>query len=167
MEFYAYHDPLTGLPNRRYFQESLEKALADYHAGGDNFAVLLLDIDKFKGINDKWGHETGDAVIREFGSRLKAGIYKDYLAARLGGDEFIVLLPGVDSVRSGELVMNKIRQAMMREWQLDDTVLSVSTSIGMTMPDEHSTLSSILKEADKAMYEEKNLKKQRMNIDRL
>ena len=167
LEFYAYHDPLTGLPNRRYFQESLEKALADYHAGGDNFAVLLLDIDKFKGINDKWGHETGDAVIREFGSRLKAGIYKDDLAARLGGDEFIVLLPGVDSVRSGELVMNKIRQAMMREWQLDDTVLSVSTSIGMTMPDEHSTLSSILKEADKAMYEEKNLKKQRMNIDRL
>ncbi|XKE93895.1 diguanylate cyclase [Metaplanococcus flavidus] len=167
LEFYAYHDPLTGLPNRRYFQESLEKALADYHAGGDNFAVLLLDIDKFKGINDKWGHETGDAVIREFGNRLKAGIYKDDLAARLGGDEFIVLLPGVDSVRSGELVMNKIRQAMMREWQLDDTVLSVSTSIGMTMPDEHSTLSSILKEADKAMYEEKNLKKQKMNIDRL
>lgn len=167
LEFYAYHDPLTGLPNRRYFQESLEKALADYNAGGDNFAVLLLDIDKFKGINDKWGHETGDAVIREFGNRLKAGIYKDDLAARLGGDEFIVLLPGVDSVRSGELVMNKIRQAMMREWQLDDTVLSVSTSIGMTMPDEHSTLSSILKEADKAMYEEKNLKKQKMNIDRL
>ncbi|WP_282020558.1 diguanylate cyclase domain-containing protein [Planomicrobium okeanokoites] len=167
LEFYAYHDPLTGLPNRRYFQESLEKALADYHAGGDNFAVLLLDIDKFKGINDKWGHETGDAVIREFGNRLKAGIYKDDLAARLGGDEFIVLLPGVDSVRSGELVMNKIRQAMMREWQLDDTVLSVSTSIGMTMPDEHSTLSSILKEADKAMYEEKNLKRQKMNIDRL
>lgn len=167
LEFYAYHDPLTGLPNRRYFQESLEKALADYHAGGDNFAVLLLDIDKFKGINDKWGHETGDAVILEFGNRLKAGIYKDDLAARLGGDEFIILLPGVDSVRSGELVMNKIRQAMMREWQLDDTVLSVSTSIGMTMPDEHSTLSSILKEADKAMYEEKNLKKQKMNIDRL
>lgn len=167
LEFYAYHDPLTGLPNRRYFQESLEKALSDYHSKGDNFAVLLLDIDKFKGINDRWGHETGDAVIREFGKRLKDGIYKDDLAARLGGDEFIVLLPGVDSVKSAELVMNKIRQAMMREWELDDTILSVSTSIGMTMPEENSTLSSILKEADKAMYKEKNLKKQVSNIDRL
>lgn len=167
LEFYAYHDPLTGLPNRRYFQESLEKALSDYHSKGDNFAVLLLDIDKFKGINDRWGHETGDAVIREFGKRLKDGIYKDDLAARLGGDEFIVLLPGVDSVKSAELVMNKIRQAMMREWELDDTILSVSTSIGMTMPEENSTLSSILKEADKAMYKEKNLKKQVSNTDRL
>lgn len=167
LEFYAYHDPLTALPNRRYFQEALEKALVDYHSKGENFAVLLLDIDKFKGINDKYGHETGDAVIREFGKRLKAGIYKNDLAARLGGDEFIVLLPGVDSEKSGKLVMNKIRQSMMREWVFDDIVLSVSTSIGMTMPDENSTLSSVLKEADKAMYEEKNLKKQIMNIDRL
>ncbi|RAZ79573.1 diguanylate cyclase domain-containing protein [Planococcus halotolerans] len=167
LEFYAYHDPLTGLPNRRYFQETLEKALADYHEKGDNFAVLLLDIDKFKGINDKWGHEIGDAVIREFGKRLTAGIYKEDLAARLGGDEFIILLPGVDSVKSGVLVMNKIRQAMMSEWKLDDIVLSVSTSIGMTMPNENSTLSSILKEADKAMYEEKNLKKRDTVMDRL
>lgn len=167
LEFYAYHDPLTGLPNRRYFQEALEKALSDYHSKGNNFAVLLLDIDKFKGINDKWGHETGDAVIREFGNRLKAGIYKEDLAARLGGDEFIILLPGIDSVKSASLVMNKIRQAMMLTWELDDIVLSVSTSIGMTMPHVESTLSSILKEADKAMYEEKNFKKQYVNGNRL
>ncbi|MCM3610509.1 diguanylate cyclase [Planococcus sp. MERTA32b] len=159
LEFYAYHDPLTALPNRRYFQEALEKALSDYHRKGDNFAVLLLDIDKFKGINDKWGHETGDAVIQEFGKRLKGGIYKDDLAARLGGDEFIVLLNGIDSAESALHVMNKIRHSMMREWEMDEIILSVSTSIGMTMPNEHSTLSSILKEADKAMYEEKNLKK--------
>lgn len=166
LEFYAFHDPLTGLPNRRYFQESLEKALIDYHTKGDPFAVLLLDIDKFKGINDKWGHEAGDAVIREFGNRLKTGIYRDDLAARLGGDEFIILLPGVNSVQSTLLVMNKIRQAMTLPWELEDITLTVSTSIGMTMPNKDSTLSSILREADKAMYDEKNSKKNNFEIDR-
>lgn len=167
LEFLAYHDPLTGLPNRRFFQESLEKALKQYHSGGENFAVLLLDIDKFKGINDKWGHEMGDAVIREFGNRLKAGIYRGDLAARLGGDEFIILLPGIDSPKSAMIVVEKIRQAMMLPWDLDAVQLNVSTSIGMTMPTPDSTLSSILKEADKAMYEEKNMKKQHFKDDRL
>ncbi|WP_033543112.1 diguanylate cyclase domain-containing protein [Planococcus sp. CAU13] len=167
LEFYAYHDPLTGLPNRRYFQESLEKALAGYQTKGENFAVFLLDIDKFKGINDKWGHEIGDAVIREFGKRLKAGIYKEDLAARLGGDEFIILLPGVDSEKSATLVMNKIREAMMQPWELEGITLSVSTSIGMTLPDKNSTISSILKDADKAMYAEKNLKQNKSHQDRL
>lgn len=167
LEFFAYHDPLTGLPNRRFFQESLEKALADYQEKGGNFAVLLLDIDKFKGINDRWGHETGDAVIREFGQRLEAGIHKNDLAARLGGDEFIVLLPGIDSEESARFVMDKIRNAMMHPWELDGFTLSVSTSIGMTLPDENSTISSILKEADKAMYCEKNLKKNSTDEDRL
>lgn len=167
LEFLAYHDPLTGLPNRRFFQESLEAALTDYHSTGNNFAVLLLDIDKFKGINDKWGHETGDAVIREFGNRLKAGTYKGDLAARLGGDEFIILLPGIDSPASAMVVVERIRQAMMLPWELDDAILAVSTSIGMTMPDRESTLSSILKEADKAMYEEKNHKNRNFEKDRL
>lgn len=167
LEYLAYHDPLTGLPNRRFFQESLEAALTEYHSGGKNFAVLLLDIDKFKGINDKWGHETGDAVIREFGNRLKSGTYRGDLAARLGGDEFIILLPGIDSPKSAMLVVEKIRQAIMLPWELDDAILAVSTSIGMTMPNRESTLSSILKEADRAMYEEKNRKNCNFNQDRL
>lgn len=167
LEFLAYHDPLTGLPNRRFFQESLELALTKYHSNGENFAVLLLDIDKFKGINDKWGHETGDAVIQEFGNRLKAGTYKGDLAARLGGDEFVILLPGVDSPKSAMVVVEKIRRAMMLPWELEEAVLAVSTSIGMTMPNHESTLSSILKEADKAMYEEKYQKNFNFEQDRL
>lgn len=158
LEFFAYHDPLTTLPNRRFFQEAVEKALIDYHEKGEHFAVLLLDIDKFKSINDYWGHEIGDAVIHEFGKRLQAGISKEDLAARLGGDEFIILLHGIDSEEAAGVVMDKIRLIMKNVWRFEDIVLSVSTSIGMTLPDESSTISSILKEADKAMYEEKKLK---------
>lgn len=167
LEFFAYHDPLTGMANRRFFQETVESALLDYKDKDKNFAVLLLDIDKFKGINDKWGHETGDAVIREFGKRLQQCLCKGDLAARLGGDEFVVLLPGVNSPDAARVVVEKIRQAMKQPWQLENTVLEVSTSIGMTMPETGSTLSSILKEADKAMYDEKNLKKYQLNDDRL
>lgn len=167
LEFLAYHDPLTGLPNRRFFQESLELALTRYHTHGENFAVLLLDIDKFKGINDKWGHEMGDAVIREFGNRLKAGTYEGDLAARLGGDEFVIFLRGVDSMKSARVVVEKIRRAMMLPWELDEAVLSVSTSIGITMPNHESTLSTILKEADRAMYEEKYRKNCNFEQDRL
>lgn len=167
LEFFAYHDPLTGMANRRYFQETLESALIDYKEKNKNFAVLLLDIDKFKGINDKWGHETGDAVIQEFGKRLQLGIYKGDLAARLGGDEFVVFLPGVDSHKAAKVVVERIRQAMKQPWQLENTVLEVSTSIGMTMPEPGSTLSSVLKEADKAMYDEKNAKRYQSKDDRL
>lgn len=167
LEFLAYHDPLTGLPNRRFFQESLELALTRYHTHGENFAVLLLDIDKFKGINDKWGHEMGDAVIREFGNRLKAGTYEGDLAARLGGDEFVIFLRRVDSMKSARVVVEKIRRAMMLPWELDEAVLSVSTSIGITMPNHESTLSTILKEADRAMYEEKYRKNCNFEQDRL
>lgn len=167
LEFFAYHDPLTGMANRRYFQETLESALIDYKEKNKNFAVLLLDIDKFKGINDKWGHETGDAVIQEFGKRLQLGIYKGDLAARLGGDEFVVFLPGVDSHKAAKVVVERIREAMKQPWQLENTVLEVSTSIGMTMPEPGSTLSSVLKEADKAMYDEKNAKRYQSKDDRL
>ncbi|OHX51253.1 hypothetical protein BB776_03365 [Planococcus salinarum] len=111
--------------------------------------------------------KTGDAVIREFGKRLKAGTYKGDLAARLGGDEFIILLPGINSPASAMVVVERIRRAMMLPWELDDAILAVSTSIGMTMPDRESTLSSILKKADKAMYEEKNLKNRNFEKDRL
>lgn len=167
LEFFAYHDPLTGMANRRYFQETLESALIDYKEKNKNFVVLLLDIDKFKGINDKWGHETGDAVIQEFGKRLQLGIYKGDLAARLGGDEFVVFLPGVDSHKAAKVVVERIREAMKQPWQLENTVLEVSTSIGMTMPEPGSTLSSVLKEADKAMYDEKNAKRYQSKDDRL
>lgn len=167
LEFFAYHDPLTAMPNRRYFQETLENALSRFQTNGGNFAVLLLDIDKFKGINDKWGHETGDAVIREFGRRLEACVGKGDIAARLGGDEFVVLLSRIDSVESGMAAMDKIREAVMQPWELGDIRMTVSTSIGMTMPNGHSTISSILKEADKAMYEEKARKNNKYEQDRL
>lgn len=167
LEFFAYHDPLTAMPNRRYFQESLEVALLDYHRKGKKFAVLLLDIDKFKKINDVWGHETGDAVIKEFGKRLQAEVCNGDLAARLGGDEFVILLKEAESPETAALVIERIRKAMKLPWEMGNAVLEVSPSIGMTMPNLKSTLSSILKAADKAMYEEKNSKRLQFDNDRL
>ncbi|MCH4827568.1 diguanylate cyclase domain-containing protein [Planococcus halocryophilus] len=154
----AYHDPLTNLPNRRYFQESLEQALREFHENRVHFAVMLLDVDEFKQINDQWGHETGDAIIYEFGRRLKTTVFEGDVVARLGGDEFIILLANVDSVNCALTIIEKIRNEMKKTWAIEGMLLPVSTSIGLAMPHPQATSSSLLKEADQAMYEEKRAK---------
>ncbi|KAA0956181.1 diguanylate cyclase [Planococcus sp. ANT_H30] len=158
LETLAYHDPLTNLPNRRYFQESLEQALSNYHENGVRFAVMLLDVDGFKQINDRWGHETGDATIQEFGRRLKASVYEGDVVARLGGDEFTILLSNVDSENCALTIIEKIREEMKQTWAIGEMVLPVSTSIGLAMPHPQATSSSLLNEADRTMYEEKKSK---------
>nr|WP_162273623.1 GGDEF domain-containing protein [Planococcus versutus] len=105
-------------------------------------------------------------MICEFGERLKTQIRSTDLAARLGGDEFVVLLTGINHEESALRIIDNIRQAMVRTWRFGDVTFTVSTSIGMTMPDENSTTSSVLKEADKAMYEEKEFKRGNVDDDR-
>lgn len=155
LELLAFRDPLTNLPNRRYFQESLEQALIDFRVKEKHFAVMLLDVDEFKQINDQWGHETGDAIIQEFGRRLETTVFESDVVARLGGDEFIILLANIDSVNCALTVIEKIRNIMKKTWTIEGMSLSVSTSIGLAMPHPEATVSSMLKEADQAMYKEK------------
>ena len=152
LEYFAYHDFLTDLPNRRFFTDRLLVELTQDHS----FAVCLLDIDHFKNINDQFGHDLGDSVIREFGRRLSATICKDSVAARLGGDEFVLLLPGVETEALAKEIAKEIQSAMEEPWSMRHTTLNVTTSIGISLVTSAvTTVTSVLKDADDAMYEAK------------
>lgn len=154
LKYFALHDPLTGLPNRRLFKEHLARALTNFKEKGDGLAVIMLDIDNFKKINDKMGHDIGDEVIIEFGRRIMKSIEDNDSVARLGGDEFVVLLTGI---RSKENILNtvyNIQTAIQKPWDING---QVTTSMGITMASTHNaTPFSIFKNADKALYEAKN-----------
>ena len=156
LEYFAYHDFLTDLPNRRLFTERLSVELNQFREEGNGFAVCLLDIDFFKSINDQFGHDIGDCVIREFGRRLSGCINSEAVAARLGGDEFVLLLPHIETKALAQELAMVIQSAMKAPWPVKDATLSVTTSIGITLvASTKATVSSVLKEADDAMYEAK------------
>lgn len=154
LEYFAYHDFLTDLPNRRFFTERL---LVELTRNQDHsFAVCLLDIDYFKNINDQFGHDIGDSVIREFGRRLALTVGKDAVAARLGGDEFVLLLPDVETEALAKETAKAIQSAMEEPWSMKHTTLNVTTSIGISLvTSTMTTVTSVLKDADDAMYEAK------------
>ncbi|MBO0601272.1 sensor domain-containing diguanylate cyclase [Sporosarcina sp. E16_3] len=156
LEYFAYRDFLTNLPNRRFFTDQLLMELDHFQNGGNGFTVFLLDIDHFKGINDQYGHEIGDCVIKEFGRRLCASIPKDAIAARLGGDEFILLLPKVETAKLAKETAINIQRAMEAQWSIKHTTLNVTASMGISLVlSTEATVSTILKNADNAMYEAK------------
>lgn len=156
LEYFAYHDFLTDLPNRRFFTDRLLVELNQYREKGNGFAVCLLDIDCFKNINDQFGHEVGDSVIREFGRRLSMTIGKDAVVARLGGDEFVLLLPNVETEALAQETAMAIQSAMEEPWSMKYTTLNVTTSIGISLvASTIATVTSVLKDADDAMYEAK------------
>jgi len=154
LEYFAYHDFLTDLPNRRFFTDRLLVELTQNR--DQSFAVFLLDIDDFKNINDQFGHDMGDFVIREFGRRLSMTIGKDAVAARLGGDEFVLLLPDVRTEMLAQETAMAIQSAMEKPWSMKHTTLNVTTSIGISLvASTATTVTSVLKDADDAMYEAK------------
>lgn len=156
LHHYAYHDSLTGLPNRRFLKERLLEKINQAEGKDDILTVFLLDIDHFKDINDQLGHDVGDAVIQEFGRRLLNSIGEEDVAARLGGDEFILLLPGVKTVEEAEKMATTIQQLVALSWEKQADSLEVTTSMGIALtPISGATVSSVLKSADVAMYEAK------------
>lgn len=159
LEFFAYHDSLTGLPNRRYFQERLSESLDGFQKHGKKFAVLLMDIDDFKCINDEWGHEVGDTVIQEFGKRLNSSIDEEDVGARLGGDEFVILLNKAQTEEAAAAAVSRIQEKIEAPWEIAGTTLTVTTSIGIAVAaKEADSTSDMLKIADLAMYEAKKSK---------
>ena len=149
----AFYDKLTGLPNRALMQERLTSAILRRRRIGGRCAVLFLDLDGFKNINDSLGHETGDKVLQEVAKRLRACIRDSDTAARLGGDEFIVLLEGFDPPENIHSVTHRILLAMAQEFHLHDVTLCVTASIGISFyPDDGETVEDLLKTADTAMY---------------
>lgn len=155
LEYFAYHDALSGLPNRRFFTNRVSKSLEGLKESGDPFAVMILDVDHFKEINDQYGHEIGNHVIHEFGRRLSGAIGEKNLAARLGGDEFIVLLSDTDTEEQAAYWGDKVRQALRKQWQFEGMTLYVSTSMGVALARPSSTFNSLTKKADRAMYQAK------------
>jgi diguanylate cyclase (GGDEF)-like protein len=151
----AYHDAVTGLPNRLVFDDRLQLAVAQAQRQGSELALLFIDLDRFKVVNDSLGHAAGDALLRAVAERLVAGVRAGDTVARLGGDEFVVLLPGAD--RSAAVrVAEKIRSALRPVFRLDGHEVVVTSSVGITLFPEHGTTAEMLaKNADVAMYHAK------------
>ena len=167
LQYFAYHDSLTGLPNRRYFKVRLSKVIERQEEKGTSFAVILLDIDDFKNINDSYGHEIGDYVIQEFSDRLKSTFREEDVVARLGGDEFIALLTQVEKEEDIVAAVNKIHQVMEAPWSIQKTDVKITTSIGVAYSTTSGTIAtSIIKSADEAMYEVKKAGKNLYRINR-
>jgi diguanylate cyclase (GGDEF)-like protein/PAS domain S-box-containing protein len=149
-------DSLTGLPNRRQFDEKLNEALVRSRRNRRPLALIFLDVDNFKAINDTLGHAAGDAVLREFGSRLRSTMRATDIAARLAGDEFVVVLEGLNTKEEAELVAQKVIDAIRREFILDTTPLMVTTSMGVAFaPQGNVTAEAMMKCADEALYKAK------------
>lgn len=154
----AFHDHLTGLPNRRLFFERVNQELANKKHNQYRMAVLFLDLDRLKLINDTLGHIVGDRLLREVGERLEKCVSAGKTVARLGGDEFAVLLPGIKDVAEVIRVTNLIIETIKKPWFMNGHDLYITTSIGISFyPDDGESAEILLKHADTAMYRAKKL----------
>lgn len=150
-------DPLTGLPNRILFRERAQQAIRAARRGGSRVGVLLLDLDRFKEINDALGHDTGDVLLRKVGPRLEATLREVDTVARLGGDEFGVLLPEVADAPAAAHAARKIRSALEAAFDLGEVAVEVEASIGISLfPDHGDDVDSLMQRADVAMYQSKH-----------
>lgn len=154
----AYYDALTGLPNRTLFMNRLQQALAQAERDERLVALLFIDLDKFKAVNDRYGHDFGDKLLNAVGLRLGSCIRKNDTLARFGGDEFIMLLPGVFDVSAVKKVADKILAIMAEPFCIDQRRFDISSSIGIALyPQDGEDTDLLLKKADVAMYVAKDM----------
>ena len=152
----AYYDPLTGMPNRRLFEDRLQVALAHVHRNKGQLAVMFVDLDRFKRINDTLGHEMGDQLLVEVSRRLYDCLREDDTVARMGGDEFVVLLSEVGMPDDAAYIARRITAALTRPMSLGGRELVVTASVGISIyPEDGRTASTLIKNADTAMYRAK------------
>jgi diguanylate cyclase (GGDEF)-like protein len=152
----AHNDPLTGLPNRALFHDRLEQGLALVQRHQQRLAVLFLDLDHFKEINDTLGHDMGDVLLRETANRLLSCVRATDTVARMGGDEFTVIITEMNSPESAEQVAQSILNVLLQPFDLNQTRCNVGCSIGIARYPEHGRDSeTLLKNADLAMYQAK------------
>jgi diguanylate cyclase (GGDEF)-like protein len=152
-EHQSLHDPLTGLPNRVLFADRISQAIRTAARSGDEVAVFLMDLDRFKEVNDTLGHHSGDLLLQELSARLQRALRASDSVARLGGDEFGVLLPDLIDRQSIEEVVDRIRVAVERPFYVQDLPLAIETSIGVSIFPEHGQdVEALLQKADVAMY---------------
>ncbi|MBU2569287.1 MAG: EAL domain-containing protein [Gammaproteobacteria bacterium] len=156
LDFLAHHDALTRLPNRTLFRDRLGHALIHAQRENKNLAVLFLDLDRFKTINDTLGHPVGDDLLKEAAERMQQAIRADDTLARLGGDEFVLLLEDDSTAHHAVIVAHKLLQIFNRPMFIDDHTLTVTASIGIALfPQDGKDVDTLLKHADLAMYQAK------------
>ncbi|HEY6513940.1 MAG TPA: EAL domain-containing protein [Burkholderiaceae bacterium] len=156
IQYLATHDSLTGLPNRVMFGELLNHVLALSRRNQRKFAVLFIDLDRFKFINDSLGHEAGDALLREVARRLKDSLRASDIVARLGGDEFVMLLQDLHNSEQAGVIARKLLSAVIKPIELNGQECRVTASIGISVfPDDALEEASLMTHADLAMYHAK------------
>lgn len=156
MHYQATHDTLTGLVNRWQFGQRLDQAIAETDRTGQPFALLLLDLDDFKAVNDGYGHAAGDQVLLEAARRLKGALRANDTLARLGGDEFTVLLPGVGAQKDAAQVASKLMEVLCQPFQMHGFELGLGASLGIALcPADAADATTLLRYADMAMYHAK------------
>jgi diguanylate cyclase (GGDEF)-like protein len=156
IEHMAYHDALTGLPNRTLFSRLLEQSLLDARRARRQLAVMFIDLDRFKNINDTLGHEAGDALLKDVAARLRTALRASDRVARLGGDEFVVLVTEIDDENSIAAVAGKVLATVARPCRLGDQDFRVTASIGISVyPIDGLDEPTLMKHADIAMYQAK------------
>lgn len=149
----AHHDALTGLPNRALFYDRFDVALRRARRDRELVALLYLDLDDFKSVNDAWGHHAGDLVLIQLARRLLDCVRESDTVARMGGDEFTVLLTNIAESRAAETAVEKIRQAMSEPFDLGETSTRLTASIGVAIhPDDGEDAETLLRRADAGMY---------------
>jgi diguanylate cyclase (GGDEF)-like protein/PAS domain S-box-containing protein len=157
IQYLAYYDALTGLPNRTLLQDRLSKALASARRRNDKVALLFLDLDRFKIINDSLGHLAGDLLLQEIAERLKSFSREQDTVARLGGDEFLIVLTDLKDFRDAAIAAERLMDAMTAEFIVQGHSLCISCSLGISIFPEHGAdAEALIKNADAAMYSAKD-----------
>lgn len=161
----ANYDALTGVPNRAFFYAQLKHALARSRRTSGKLALIYLDIDEFKNVNDTYGHDIGDAVIRMFSARIRSVIRSSDLLARLGGDEFVLMVEDHDGPEGLQALGTKLIDLMQAPFVIDHLHLAVRTSVGISCAKPTMTPDDLVRQADRAMYRAKRAGRNRISID--
>jgi diguanylate cyclase (GGDEF)-like protein len=161
----AFFDPLTGLPNRVLLHDRLGQTILASHRRGEQFAVLFLDLDGFKAVNDKFGHAAGDAVLKTVAARLKHSLRESDTLARIGGDEFVIIGPGTATRAAANIFAERILRAMRKPLREGTRYHELTVSIGVSFfPVDGSDMTKLLERADDALYAAKNEGKNRVKF---
>jgi diguanylate cyclase (GGDEF)-like protein len=153
----AHHDALTGLPNRVLLRDRIQQAIAQAHRAGTQLAVLFLDLDRFKTINDSLGHQLGDRLLQSVASRILVCVREGDTVSRVGGDEFVIVIPGIESAVDASSVASKILEVLASAFHLQGNDLHVAASIGISLyPSDGADAETLMRNADTAMYHAKD-----------
>jgi diguanylate cyclase (GGDEF)-like protein/PAS domain S-box-containing protein len=152
VQHFAYHDSLTGLPNRLLFKDRIDVALAKARYSREPLMVLVVNVDRFKMVNDSLGHKTGDALLQQIGARLGRTVHDGDTVSRLGGDEFLILMPGMGGPGSVPAIAGKILDAFKQPFEVDGREIFVTVSIGISLfPDDGDDADTLIHSAETAM----------------